>query len=113
MDKQVNEKIQFPPPPSDRGRWFSTPDIYQVAFYLVRGHQISSITHCRRRNHFWFERTEAFATDLADFSTNANVPIRDWISALYRAKRLMDATPRDSQNDRGFSWAANRNASSR
>jgi hypothetical protein len=67
---------------------FSTPDLYQVAFLVSRGHTIAKINH-RGRYKFWFQRTPELEMDLSDFHANGKVGIRDLLSGIYAVKRMM------------------------
>jgi hypothetical protein len=67
---------------------YSTPELFQAAFLLLRGHQITRISHSDRYK-FFFERTAELETDLADFRGNGKVGIRDLLSRVYALKRLM------------------------
>jgi hypothetical protein len=81
---------------------FFTPDIYQCAFLLVRNHPLAGISwHTAARWHkdshgkivrralFSFNRTAALEKTLTDFHANVPVPIRDFLSGVYSAKRQL------------------------
>lgn len=67
---------------------FSTPDIYQASFLLARGRRVLRVRY-QERYRFFFEQTPGLERDLSDFHGNAQVGIRDFVSAMYSAKRMM------------------------
>lgn len=84
IDDKPIERLPIPGP----APLFSTPDLHEVAFLLARGRRVVEMQH-RDRYRFFFERTSELEADLSDFHGNAQVGIRDFISAMYSAKRMM------------------------
>lgn len=84
----INDKPIERLPIPDTTQPFSTPDIYQAAFFLGRGRRIVKVQY-RDRYRFYFERTPEFESDLSDFHANSQVGIRDLVSAIYSVKRMM------------------------
>jgi hypothetical protein len=81
---------------NEKQECFTTPDLYQCAFLLVRNHPLASICwhserhgKVQRKALFSFERTPALEKTLLDFHANVPVPIRDLISGVYSAKRQL------------------------
>lgn len=75
-------------PIPDTLREFSTPDLYQCSFLVARGRRVLKVRH-DDRYRFFFEQTTELDTDLSDFHSNAQVGVRDFVSAMYSVKRMM------------------------
>jgi hypothetical protein len=84
----IGDKLIERLPIPDTTRLFSTPDIYEAAFLLGRGRRIVRVQY-RDRYRFYFERTPEFESDLSSFHANAQMGIRDLVSAIYSVKRMM------------------------
>jgi hypothetical protein len=75
-------------PISNTSREFSTPDLYQCSFLVARGRRVLRVRH-DDRYRFVFEQTTDLDKDLADFHSNAQVGVRDFVSAMYSVKAMM------------------------
>lgn len=76
-------------PVPDASREFSTPDLYQCSFLVARGRRVLRVRPDEDRFWFSFEKTTEMDTDLADFHSNAQIGVRDFVSAMYSVKRMM------------------------
>lgn len=76
-------------PIPDASREFATPDLYQCSFLVARGRRVLRVRSDEDRFWFSFEKTTEVDTDLADFNSNAQVGVRDFVSAMYAVKRMM------------------------
>jgi hypothetical protein len=84
----INDKPIENLPRAEVTRLFCTPDLHEVAFLLARDVRPVKIQY-NGKYRFYFERNSKLNADLLDFHANAQVGIRDFISAIYSAKRMM------------------------
>jgi hypothetical protein len=76
------------------GMWL-VADLYCASFLFARGNSCVGIepTAQRGRHVFVISPRDAFADDLAAWSANAAVPVRDFLDGVYFLKALVRESP--------------------
>ena len=68
---------------------FCTPDMYEGAFLLARGHRMVNVAPINGRFAFEFELSGNLDGDRTEFRNNGMVGVRDLIGCIFALKRAM------------------------